>query len=123
MLAKHVLEGRTKGYTQHPQLNRFKAADNSLPLIHYYLEEVYKEAMHRNYRFDPSKFEVIEKPSGLTVTVGQLNYEMQHLLNKLQLRDKERYEQIKQLIVVEPHPVFNIIPGDVEDWEIIGSYR
>jgi hypothetical protein len=27
LLAKHVLEGRTKGYRNHPQLDRFKLAD------------------------------------------------------------------------------------------------
>ena len=28
LLAKHVLEGKTKGYRNHPQLDRFKKAQN-----------------------------------------------------------------------------------------------
>jgi len=32
LLAKHVLEGKTKGYKNHPQLNRFKEAAGSAGL-------------------------------------------------------------------------------------------
>jgi len=37
LLAQYVLLGKTKGYKNHPHLNRFKSADNSeiaLSLIH-----------------------------------------------------------------------------------------
>jgi hypothetical protein len=33
LLAKHVLEGKTKGYKNHPQLNRFKRSKNLLILL------------------------------------------------------------------------------------------
>lgn len=46
LLAKKVLEQKTKGYRQHPQLLRFDK-DN----INYYLETIYQEAINRDYHF------------------------------------------------------------------------
>ena len=37
LLGKHVLEGKTKGYKNHPQLLRFKAANNPIDAINQYL--------------------------------------------------------------------------------------
>jgi len=37
LLAKHVLEGKTKGYKNHPQLNRFKIYSKPLEAINFYL--------------------------------------------------------------------------------------
>jgi len=52
LLAKHVLEGKTKGYRNHPQLDRFKQVDKSIDAINQYLVAVYDEAFARGYRFD-----------------------------------------------------------------------
>jgi hypothetical protein len=54
----------------------------------------------------------------LTVTNGQLNYEFQHLLNKLKKRDAEKYRIIKQIKIIEHHPIFKVIAGGIENWEI-----
>jgi len=32
LLAKNVLEGKTTGYRNHPQLERFKRTDNAIPV-------------------------------------------------------------------------------------------
>ncbi|MGH2666461.1 pyrimidine dimer DNA glycosylase/endonuclease V [Flavobacterium sp.] len=47
LLAKHVLEGKTKGYKNHPQLNRFKEAKYPIDSINQYLSEVYFEAVNK----------------------------------------------------------------------------
>ena len=52
LLAKHVLEGKTKGYKNHPQLNRFKKAENPLHLMNEYLSFVYQESLRRGYNFE-----------------------------------------------------------------------
>ena len=41
LLAKHVLEGKTKGYKNHPQLNRFKEIKDPIGVINQYLSEIY----------------------------------------------------------------------------------
>lgn len=117
LLAKNVLEGRTKGYKNHPQLTRFKGYPDPLKAIHAYLFEVWKEAFARGYNFDKNKIIEVELEQKLKVTIGQLRYEFQHLLAKLSVRAPEKYEEIKCEIRIEPNPVFIVIEGGVEEWE------
>ncbi len=119
LLAKNVLEGKTKGYINHPQLLRFKESSATTDSINYYLSEVYNEANRRGYNFDKSKFAQTFKITLIPVTSGQIQYEKNHLLNKLQKRDPERYEALKQMTLIDVHPIFNIIDGDIENWEIL----
>ncbi|MCC7514638.1 MAG: hypothetical protein IT212_08080 [Bacteroidia bacterium] len=118
LLAKHVLEGKTKGYRNHPQLDRFKQTDNPTDRINQYLATVYNEALTRNYNFDKEKIDWSFKPSTLNVTSGQIKYETQHLLNKLKTRDKEKFDRLTSLKKIDQHPMFKIVKGDIENWEI-----
>lgn len=119
LLAKHVLEGKTKGYTNHPQLYRFRNSEDPLQAIHQYLESVFEEARTRSYAFDASKFEKRERKIQLPVTRGQIQYEMQHLLKKLETRDPERFQAMKDFEKVELHPLFIEVEGPVEVWEVL----
>ncbi len=119
LLAKHVLEGKTKGYTNHPQLDRFKESKRPLDSIHQYLSYVHEEAVRRGYTFDEAKFNRDFIPGKLTVTTGQLNFEVKHLSNKLFIRDLEKYKQLKSKKAVEPHPLFEIVEGEIEKWEVV----
>ncbi len=119
LLAKNVLEGKTIGYRNHPQLLRFKNSEKPLEAINQYLEAVYDESKIRKYIFDITKFNHTEKKIKLRVTQGQINYEYEHLLNKLKTRDPMLYEKLKKNKIIEPHPIFKIVKGDVEKWEII----
>ena len=119
LLAKNVLEGKTKGYKNHPQLNRFKKLKNPLNAINYYLSEVYNEALKRGYNFNKEKFDSKFSKVRLTVTNGQIEYEKEHLLRKLKTRDPERFKTTNKLMEFEPHPMFKIINGEIEPWEII----
>jgi len=55
LLAKRVLEGRTRGYRHHPQLTRFRAHPDPVAAIDAYLAGVYEEACRRGYRFDATR--------------------------------------------------------------------
>jgi hypothetical protein len=55
LLARKVLEGKTKGYKHHPQLNRFIDSNNALETINQYLYEIYKESVIRKYNFDKTR--------------------------------------------------------------------
>ena len=44
LLAQAVLAGRTRGYTRHPQLDRFRAAPDPLDAVGAYLRGVQREA-------------------------------------------------------------------------------
>jgi hypothetical protein len=119
LLARHVLEGKTKGYKNHPQLNRFKAMKNPIEVMNQYLSEIYIEASNRNYNFDKQKINWKFKKTKMHVTNGQLNYEMSHLLKKLQTRNIKKIEELNPNIIFETHPLFELIDGPIAKWEII----
>ncbi|MFC2150479.1 pyrimidine dimer DNA glycosylase/endonuclease V [Calditrichota bacterium] len=118
LLAQKVLQGRTKGYRNHPQLNRFKSTSDSVGAISTYLAEVVIEANARGYKFDASKLVKSNFTGKITVTNKQLDYEFQHLIGKLESRDPQRYELLKSKTIIRSHPLFSIIEGNIEDWEI-----
>ena len=72
----------------------------------------------RSY-FNKSYFKRPAESVTLTVTQGQLIYEFNHLLGKLKVRDKALYDKLKNTKTIVPHPMFNIIKGGPEAWEII----
>lgn len=120
LLAKNVLAGKTKGYKNHPQLNRFKATSAPLQSINRYLVGVYEEAVKRGYHFNDEKIDWhITDKDKIIVTQGQLDYEFKHLLNKLQHRQPSQFAMLKTVTDIQVHPLFSIIEGDVETWEII----
>ncbi|MFA6980100.1 MAG: pyrimidine dimer DNA glycosylase/endonuclease V [Ignavibacteriaceae bacterium] len=119
LLAKHVLEGKTKGYKNHPQLNRFKEAPAPLDCINQYLSVVYENALLRGFNFAKDKINLGFNSYTLTVTKGQLFYEKQHLLIKLITRDKAQYKVLLNETNFVPHPIFRVIEGEVEVWERI----
>jgi len=119
LLARRVLEGKTKGYRNHPQLLRFKRYEKPLDFIDAYLFQIYLEAKRRGYSFDDSKIRDVNLQRVLTVTRGQLEYEFIHLMKKLEKRDRRKFEELKGLNPkdIEPNPIFRIVEGDVEPWE------
>lgn len=117
LLAQAVLAGQTKGYTRHPQLERFRAAAEPLEAIGAYLVGLADEADRRGYRFDRSRILHPVAPEGtLSVTDGQLALEWTHLLDKLQDRSPEDWER-RRVETPRPHPLVTVVPGDVESWE------
>jgi hypothetical protein len=121
LLAKHVLEGKTKGYTNHPQLNRFKEMKKPVDAVNEYLSAVYEEAGRRGYNFDREKINWKFSKSNMTVTSNQLAYETKHLLNKLKVRDEIKHKEVKKNKGLEPHPLFKVVEGAVADWEVVSE--
>lgn len=54
----------------------------------------------------------------LTVTAGQFDDEWQHLRAKVETRDPEWFEAVVVTARPKPHPLFDVVPGDVEPWEV-----
>lgn len=119
LLAQNVLLDKTKGYKNHPQLKRFKTTNSPIDYLATYLHAIVDEAESRNYNFNRTKIVAPAQNLQITVTQGQLEYEFQHLQNKLKIRDPERFEKHQTLTKLKTHPLFTIIKGNVEDWEII----
>ena len=119
LLAQKVLQGGTRGYRNHPQLQRFKVQPDPVASVAAYLAEVYTEAERRGYHFDRSKLVEFHDVSSIPVTHGQLLYEWQHLLAKLKARDPVRFQQLTAIAQPEIHPLFTLIAGNIEKWEIL----
>lgn len=118
LLARKVLMDQTKGYRNHPQLVRFRSSQDPLNAIEFYLAIIAREAAERGYRFDTGKIGTVCECPKIPVTTGQLRHEWEHLKNKLSSRNPEKYREIILLeTVVEIHPLFEIIEGNIEDWE------
>jgi hypothetical protein len=117
LLAQKVLLGQTKGYQSHPQLLRFRACADPVLAIGCYLNEVAHEADRRGYRFNSAKVVKFGACQKMKVTRGQIEYEWRHLLNKLKIRSPLLYEANKTVVSPDPHPLFEIVPGEIEDWE------
>jgi hypothetical protein len=117
LLAQKVLQGGTRGYRHHPQLERFRQAPSPQSAIASYLRAVHEEALVRGFSFDRTKIGCGRTRKRLPVSQGQLAYEFTHLLSKLKDRDPVRHESIKGLTGPEPHPLFQIVPGEVAPWE------
>ncbi|RMG59748.1 MAG: DNA lyase [Deltaproteobacteria bacterium] len=117
LLAKAVLEGRTRGYRHHPQLDRFREQDDPVGALTSYLHAVCDEASRRGYRFDRSRLGPEKRNPPIPVTEGQLLFEQKHLLEKLKTRDRERFKILSGVTSPKPHPLFTVVPGGVMPWE------
>ncbi len=117
LLARAVLEGKTRGYQNHPQLERFRARPDPLATIEAYLWEVWREAERRGFRFDAGKLGAEQPCPKIPVTEGQLAYEWQHLQAKLLRRAPQQYQANSLQGAPRPHPLMEVVPGPVEPWE------
>ena len=117
LLAQKVLLNLTKGYTNHPQLKRFKETVSPLESITAYLLGIIAESDKRGYSFDKCKIHKKHVRAVITVTLGQVSYEFDHLLAKLEIRDPGLYQKLLQVKEINAHPLFKIVDGPVESWE------
>ena len=117
LLAKAVLRGETRGYTRHPQLERFREHPQPRLAINAYLAGVHAEATRRGYAFDTTKRGALRAVPAIPVGTGQLALEWRHLGAKLAVRSPSRLPQWRAVAMPECHPLFHCIPGPVASWE------
>ncbi len=117
LLARKVLQNRTRGYRSHPQLSRFRARPDPVSCIDSYLGAVLEEASARGYSFDRSKLGRRRPVARMVETSGQLACEWGHLKRKLRIRNPSLLERFSKIASPEPHPLFRIVPGPVRPWE------
>lgn len=116
LLAQKVLAGGTRGYTRHPQLERFRAVPEPLDAIGHFLQALRTEATRRGYRFDGTR---ILRPDaaapGIHVTEGQLAFEWGHLRAKVAAREPGWLDRMP--LGPLPAPSFVPVPGGIAEWE------
>ena len=114
LLAQAVLAGHTRGYRNHPQLERFRDHPDAIGI---YLHHVVDEAESRGYSFDRSKLPRRKSAPLIEVADGQLRFEWQHLTAKLRGRDPSRCGRFASITDPLPHPFFVVVRGSVAAWE------
>lgn len=117
LLAQKVLLGQTKGYTRHPQLERFKNHCQPREAIATYLKGIWTEANKRGYSFDAQKILPGDTSNKITITQGQLKFEFSWLLEKQKIRNFNFYEVNKKVKYIKAHPLFVLKHGPIEKWE------
>jgi hypothetical protein len=121
LLARAVLCGNTRGYRSNPQLKRFRSQSAPRSSIGWYLKEIHNEALTRGYSFDRSKIGRARIQVPVFVTAGQVEYEWQHLLQKLAVRNPGLFKQWRAISRPECHPLFRVQPGPIESWERVNG--
>jgi len=122
LLAQAVLRGKTKGYRQHPQLERFRLHASPVAAIATYLAGAYAEAVRRGYQFDGRKIGRERTKARLPVNAGQLEFEWQHLRRKLAARSPEVWKKwSREKKLPECHPLMRVKAGGVEGWERVSG--
>ena len=117
LLAKAVIRGETRGYTHHPQLQRFTEHPHPRLAINAYLAAVHVEATQRGYRFDRSKIGTLREIERMAVGSGQLEYEWHHLVAKLSVRNPAVHAQWIDVTAPLCPPLFRRRRGPVASWE------
>ena len=120
LLARAVLRGQTRGYRNHPQLDRFRAHDTPSSAINAYLAAIHAEATARGYAFDESKIRPLRSVDSIPATTGQISYEWRHLMAKLAVRNQVLRRYLRTVHVPLCHPLFWPVKGLIEPWERTG---
>jgi len=131
LLAQKVLAEGTRGYRNHPQLERFKASGKALESMTAYLIDLHVEASRRGYAFDVSKIGIKGgsggrragasaeggAPDRIPVASGQIEYEFELLKTKLETRDRAKLAELLRVETIELNAAFGKIEGGVASWE------
>ena len=95
--------GGTRGYTRHPQLERFRGAAEPLDAIGHFLGALRDEATARGYRFDGSRILRADAANPvIPVSDGQLAFELAHLRAKVAARDAGWLPRLPQVAIAAP---------------------
>ncbi len=124
LLAQKVLAGETRGYRHHPQLIRFRQQPHPQKSMGAYLSHIAREADRRGYHFQKNKIRFLPDAGArealtIPVSTGQLEYERQHLIRKLQKRDPGKLAEWQNENPCQPHPLFTLVNGPVAEWEVV----
>ncbi len=118
LLAQAVILEPERGYSRHPQLERFRVTEDPMAAVCSYLSAVADEADRRGYRFARERIrEPLATATAIPVTTGQLAFEWAHLMAKLERRAPELWRDWRGVELPDPHPSFSVVPGPIATWE------
>lgn len=119
LLAQSVLVSPGRGYSNHPQLQRFREHESPLDAMAHYLAAYLAEADARGYTFNRTKIvgDALSRVGRMALTLGQLDYEWRHLNAKLLARSPETALRWAGIATPDAHPLFVVESGPIATWE------
>lgn len=106
LLARKVLEGKTKGYRYHPELNSFKSHSSPAVAVNTYLLHVWKEGCRRGYDFDRTKIWGTQTREIIRIDKKEIECELKILRSKLWKRDREKHRELRNVRRPDLNPLF-----------------
>jgi hypothetical protein len=85
--------------------------------VGFFLAGLAEEAERRGYKFNTVKILKTGRVRQIDETDGQLLLEWVHLNEKLRQRAPHIYQQLQDIHMPDPHPLFRVVPGGIRDWE------
>jgi len=73
--------------------------------------------MKRGYKFDKEKIDHSQYDMVQKINTKQVEYEMYFLQSKLEKRNKQKYNENKEIKDIEINGVFTLVEGEIEEWE------
>ena len=99
----------SRGYYNHPQLNRFKKCTNSKDYLKNYMYFVWEEASSRDYNFNLDKLGFIPFiKNRLVVDKSQISFEINHLYSKMKKRSIPQFSKSVEVEKVLLNPIFTL---------------
>ncbi len=94
-------------------------------MVSLYLRHVWMEAKDRGIELNKHLINGIrpKRVFKIPVTQGQVDYEIDWLGVQLEERAPAVFNKYLFIGKFEVHPVFNIVPGDIEPWEKVKLYK
>ena len=86
-----------------------------MPVLRENQEMMYQ--FEHDYRFDSSKFGLIQSVENIPVESGQLQFEWQHLQDKLARRNPDWRARLGTVGIPACHPLFVRRSGPIASWE------
>lgn len=122
LLAQAVVVNPGRGYSRHPQLERFRELEDPLTAVGAYLSGIANEADARGYHFKREKIRRPGEPRGtILVPQGQVDYEWATLVERMRIRSPEVWGRWSNISSPDPHPLFHVVPGPIASWERVPS--
>ena len=83
------------------------------------------EGDKRGFRFNSSKIDsyLVDKGIKISVSQGQLDYELQFLKKKIALRSKDKSQAVLNIERGQPNNLFVSYNGPIEPWEKIKDFK
>ena len=105
LLAQKVLQGITRGYLNHPQLERFRSNPHTVTAVATYLRAVHEQSILCSYSFNADK--IVVHPSTNSLYAWTVLFEVEHFKTELKIRSPAGFRDLLSVKEITVQPLFS----------------